>query len=59
MLVTTGLNTARRRKKKKTCVTHINESISTCMMDAVSIPQAATCPIQSPINLLPSIMSQQ
>lgn len=50
---------SKEKKKKKTYVTHINESISMCMMDAVSISQAATCPIQSPISLLPSIMSQQ
>lgn len=47
------------KKGKNHYVTHINESIRMCMMDAVSISQAATCPIQSPIRLLSSIMSQQ
>lgn len=50
---------SKEKGKKNTSVAHINESISMCMMDAVSILQAATCPVQNPINLLPFIMSHQ
>lgn len=49
----------RKKKEKKDCVTHINESINMCVMNAGSISQAATCPDQNPVSLLPSIMSQQ